>query len=492
MRVAFLFLFALWALRAENVFDQAVRKYQGHDLESARRDFLNVVQSAPPALPSRYYLGRIALAEGKPAEAVRWLEPVVSQEPPFLDSTSQLAKAYVATGELAKARDLLTQALRAAEWDGSLHYRLGRIYQQMGETGLMKQEFAASARLKSADQEAVIKISECAKHLAEGRKQDAVEIRQQFLEDAKLDPDALVALGKIFTDAGLQVEALDLFKTAARRDPASFEAQYDLGLGFLNFGKTEEAQGVLEPAVRLQPHSRDANAALALAYAMNEKYAAAVPILESMPKSPRIVSLLGLAYLRTGEAAKAVPLLRAAAGESKDPKTYFLLIEGLNAIEDQAGALAAAETACQRFPELPRAHLARGQQLARMGRYSEALPDFQKALSLAPGDVDAQLGLADILQKQGDYERSLAAYEELVRRNHDNIAAQLGVARNLIFLRQFEQAREQLETWVREHPDDAQLRFELSRVYARLGDRDRAAEQTRILQQLRRRDASPQ
>ena len=47
------------------------------------------------------------------------------------------------------------------------------------------------------------------------------------------------------------------------------------------------------------------------------------------------------------------------------------------------------------------------------------------------------------------------------------------------------EAKDQLEKASAAHFDNPQIHFELSRVYARLGDRDGAAEQTRIVERLR-------
>jgi uncharacterized protein HemY len=65
------------------------------------------------------------------------------------------------------------------------------------------------------------------------------------------------------------------------------------------------------------------------------------------------------------------------------------------------------------------------------------------------------------------------------------LPARLGQARCLVALRRFPEAREVLERALPEFPSDPTLRLELSRVYARLGESSLAAEQARIVEQLR-------
>ena len=174
-----------------------------------------------------------------------------------------------------------------------------------------------------------------------------------------------------------------------------------------------------------------------------------------------------------------------ASSAPGDPAPVLLLVEALNATEDTNGALEAAQAAQKHFPGIPQSHMAVAQQLARMGRYQESRPAFEKVLALAPGMPEAELGLADTLQKAGEHGSAASHYRAAMTNPNTAISARLGLARSLIALRKLEQARTVLEEGLPLHPSDAALRIELSRVYARLGKSDLAAEQTKIVEQLR-------
>jgi len=126
--------------------------FRWRKLEVAKNDFRAVVQLAPPALHSRYFLGRIALLEGHSREAITWLEPAAAARPPIFDAAAQLGKAFLDANQLKEARAATEAALEQTPWDGSLHYRLARIYQQLGEAQLAKREFAATQRNKASDE----------------------------------------------------------------------------------------------------------------------------------------------------------------------------------------------------------------------------------------------------------------------------------------------------------------------------------------------------
>ncbi len=353
--------------------------YRLRHLNEAGMQLEEVTRLDPPALRACYFLGRIALLQGRPEDAIRWLKKPARESPPIEDSSAQLGKAYLDAHQLQAAREWTERALKTTEWDGNLHYRLARIYQQLGENGAAAKEFRASIDLKVADREAVEQLIVSSQQLAGGGVVAAREIRDSFLKQTQLDPDVLVALGSSFASAGLPADAARLFEAAANHDPASFEAHFDLGLALLNTKRTAEAIPALQAGLRIAPNSEECNAALGLSYVMLGKFQEALPALELVhsfqPGNVRTEGLLALTYLRTGAATKAIPLVKAIlAKQNDDPKLYFLLIECLNSAEKQAEALVVAGQAVQQFPSLAKAHLAEGQQLARLGRYEEACP----------------------------------------------------------------------------------------------------------------------
>lgn len=466
--------------------------YRLDRLTEAKQELKIALTVDPQNLQSRYILGRIAQSEGQQVAAIHWLEPCAGADAPVEDAQARISKLYWETGQIEQARAWTEKAVLAAPWDGSLHYRLGRIYQQVGREELAKKEFAESVKTKTADSEGVQKLMECSRALSTQDMAAALRIRNEFLNGPTLDPDLLVALGTSFATSGAPEQAIELFQSAATRDPKFFQAQFNLGLAMLNLKRPQEAVRPLEASLHLVPESKQANAALALTYVMQGKFKEAVVPLETAreadPHDRKTAGLLSVAYFRSGAAARAIAILRESLEQSKDdPKFYFLLVDCLNATEQQQEALTVASDAVERFPGLAQAWLAKAQQLARLGKYHEAGPLFAKAAQLAPEQVEALLGLAEAQQKDGDYQAALETYQRAAAKDGD-VTAALGIARSLIFLGRVTEARSILEQSATGNASNSQVHFELSRVYARLGEKELAEEQTRIVQQLRARD----
>jgi tetratricopeptide (TPR) repeat protein len=487
---------------AEALLQQAVRQapadlqtlyrlgyvqYRRRELAPARASFAAVVKLAPPADNSRYFLGRIALLENKPKEAIQWLEPVVASNGTNFDAASQLAKAYAAAGEPGKAVQSLKTAVNQAPWDGALYYRLGRLYKQTGENELAEDAFDTSARLHSATSEDVQTLMRTSELLREAKPVEALQLSQRILERVGAAPVSLVALGVLLVQSKLPSEALKAFEQAAALDANLFQAHFNYGLALLNLDRARDALAPLRRAFTLLPQSQEAGVTLGLAAVMNQQYAEALAPLELAWKrdhsNTRLGALVATVYLRTGAPAKAVPVLRALPRRKDDPTVHFLLIEALDASGASEQAMQVASELQQQFPSLAQAHMAAAQELVKAGKYQQAGAAFQKALELDPGRREAELGLADSLQKSGRHEAALEHY----RAAGAGLPARLGEARSLIALRQLEQARKVLEDALPEYPSDASLRLELSRVYARLGEPERAAEQARMVEQLRAR-----
>jgi len=256
-----------------------------------------------------------------------------------------------------------------------------------------------------------------------------------------------------------------------------------------------EAIPPLEGSLRIAPSSLECNAALGLGYVMLGKFQEALPRLELVhsvqPENVRTEGLLALTYLRTGMPGKAIPLVKTSlAKQNDDPKLYFLLIDCLNSVEGQAEALSVADQAVVRFPSLAKGHLAKGQQLARLGRYEEAGPSFAKAVELAPRELEPLLGLAEVQNKSGAYSDSLASYQRALELEPKNLTAQLGSARDLVALGKVFAAKDLLKRAEVDHADNSQIHFELSRVYMREGASEEAAKETEIVQRLRAQAAA--
>src|SRR5437660_9939918 len=60
--------------------------FRERHLDLAKAEFTAVVNLAPPALYSRYYIGPIALLDGHPQQAAQWVQAAAPARSPVLDA----------------------------------------------------------------------------------------------------------------------------------------------------------------------------------------------------------------------------------------------------------------------------------------------------------------------------------------------------------------------------------------------------------------------
>lgn len=93
--------------------------------------------------------------------------------------------------------------------------------------------------------------------------------------------------------------------------------------------------------------------------------------------------------------------------------------------------------------DLGRVYATRGYWLQRSGDLQAAMSDFNRALDLAPNDVEAYDYRADLWVKMGNDERALADYEQAIRVNPQYSAAHL--SRGMIYEKRADNERAKAE-----------------------------------------------
>ncbi|MCB1019252.1 MAG: tetratricopeptide repeat protein [Acidobacteria bacterium] len=129
--------------------DLAATLHQNRDYEAALPLVEELLRRAPGSPELNYLYGHILLSMRRAPESIAPLEKAAASAPSFLPARSALGLAYVQIGESAKAAPHLEAAL-PIDRDGSLHFRLGRVYQSLGRGEEARQMLAKSQQLRSA------------------------------------------------------------------------------------------------------------------------------------------------------------------------------------------------------------------------------------------------------------------------------------------------------------------------------------------------------
>ena len=99
------------------------------------------------------------------------------------------------------------------------------------------------------------------------------------------------------------------------------------------------------------------------------------------------------------------------------------------------------------------AYNALGYGLAEQGRYDEAIPLIEKALSLQPDEPDFLDSYAFVLAGKGDYDAAIGKYAAALKHDPNNAVIHLHQAQAFEKLGRQEEAKREFENAYRLNPD---------------------------------------
>lgn len=181
-------------------------------------------------------------------------------------------------------------------------------------------------------------------------------------------------------------------------------------------------------------------------------------VLAADPRHAEALQILGLVRRHTGRMAEAIALLREAARLAPEaPFHASNLISTLCAANLSDDALAVADPAVARHPDVAVLVLNRGIALHQQGRRAQAAEDFRRAATLQPDLLPAQFYLGCVLEELGELAGAETALRQAVALAPDHAEAHHHLGRVLHMAKRWNEAVDCLAVAVRLAPADAAI-----------------------------------
>jgi tetratricopeptide (TPR) repeat protein len=313
------------------------------------------------------------------------------------------------------------------------------------------------------------------------------------------------------------------FRAGLKTDPKSAQLHYLLGLALLGQEHAAQATTEVEEAARLEPRVIKPHLLLATLYEGAGKTADAEEqwhkALSIDPKSEEALEGLSAELLSRKDYAGVIAILHSA------PRTERLAINLSQALGQLNYLDAAAQVlteAIQKTPESLDLPKAMAVVLINMHRYEQAIKLVQTTAAAHPNNMDAQFELFRIFVLTNHFDRALQMEPKLLAWHpHDpqvlylcgmvdravgktqeakahleesvaldpnffNSRYNLGIV--LVLLHEWKDAKENLEKAIELDTPVPEVHFELAKALRGLGETDRAAEETKTYQALRKSD----
>jgi len=239
---------------------------------------------------------------------------------------------------------------------------------------------------------------------------------------------------------------------------------YDLlGRAQSDLAQYDEAAEAFRQAIRLAPYEEDYRYNLGYLYLRAQRFEQALEAFQEgqkvFDKSPRLTLGSGIAYYGLRDFDKAVDaFLQAAQLAPTMPQPHYFLGRTLSQATERMNEVAAVQKAfAEAQPDNYLGHFLYGQAL----------------LAAVPPEGDDKM----LATAESELRRAIAARDDFWESHFE-----LGVL--LEKQRRYEDARKSLERAVELNPKSSKPHYRLSRVYARLGEKELAARERELHQKL--------
>ena len=339
-------------------FQLAELELQRNNHDSAEMAARRVIELEPTGLRGPFVLSRVQGAMGQYRAMADTLVLLVGKVRDGGDSLPQLAGllqslsvAYHRLGDFEGAIDALTEANELVPANFRLQVQLAQTYldaERFDEAaGVL-----ARAREARPDSLALVRL-EAQALLARGSANDAIALLERALPDHIDEPIAHVALAGVYSDNGRVDQAVRVLEEAEARFPDSTLIVFQLGALFEQAQRFAEAEQAFRRVLDANPD--DAQTLNYLGYMLaergerlDESVLLIQRALELDPQNGSYLDSLGWAYFKNDELELAEAPLRRASDQ----------LQSNSVVQDHMGDL-----------------------LFRLGRYSEAISAWERALA---------------------------------------------------------------------------------------------------------------
>ncbi|HLU83534.1 MAG TPA: tetratricopeptide repeat protein [Trueperaceae bacterium] len=216
--------------------------------------------------------------------------------------------------------------------------------------------------------------------------------KAQAASDGAAQASTLVKLGTLQRSLGRESDAAASYESAAQVDPRSWEAQYNLGVTYLENGQTRQALEPLQRAAELAPDRSDIALALATAH-------------DQLAQSQE-----ALAYARQALAA-------GLSDQEQATNAQFIAGRAQYRLGDFRAASDLLRLVLQSRPTDPLSQMWAGLAAYQLADYTTAVGNFERAVQLNPNNVEARANLGAGYLAAQRYQEAETVYSLLVSQN---------------------------------------------------------------------------
>ena len=410
---------------------QAIAAHREGRLQDAERLYRAILQTQPNHPDANHNLGILAVAVGKPLEAVPFFKQAVEVNPQIEQFWLSYIDVLIKLERFEEAKRVLVEGEKSGVSSEKLEFLQQQIpasppreSNKLTKQGLTLSEKRKklAERRKSRNTEAESsspraeppqdQLNQLLEHYQAGRLEEAEAVATLLTQQFPKHPFGWKALGLVFNQTGRLNESLLPMQESAHLSPQDSEAHNNLGNTLKKLGRLDGAEASFRKAIALKPdyaearvnlgntlqelgRSDDAEASFRKAIALKPSLAEAHYNLGN--------TLQELVRLDDAEASfrKAIALKPDLAEAHVN---LGITLRGLGSLDDAEGSY---RRAIALKPDYAEAHNNLGNMQKKLGRLDDAEASFRKAVALKPDFAEAHSNLANMKKFSSEDEQCL-------------------------------------------------------------------------------------
>ena len=404
----------------EQLFESAVSAYESGHFAEAIPPLEKLIREVPNNFQVNELLGLVYAAQSQDAKANERLAAAVRIKPNDAAARSNLAASYARLGKTDLAEE---QFKRAAELDPEnfdTNHNLGEAYVRTGEVAKAIPYLERAQRITAASYDNGYDLSLA--YFVSGRLAEARTSVQSLLK-VKDSAELHNLLAQIEEKDGNYIAAVNQFEAAAHIEPSESNL-FDWAGELMVHRTLDPAVEVFRQATERYPNSSRLMVGLGMAYYARGNYDEAVKALlrgaDLNPADPRVYKFLSRAFDSSpSQATEVIERFRrfVALQPSSGMALYYYamsLWKGKRAQDpdfDPKQIESLLNRAIAADPKIPEAHLQLGNLNADQGKFTEAIPEYQRALELNSDLADAHYRLAQSYVRTGQKDKAQEQFQ---------------------------------------------------------------------------------
>jgi tetratricopeptide (TPR) repeat protein len=316
-----------------------------------------------------------------------------------------------------------------------------------------------------------------------GDREGAAAAYRELLKTQPSNIAARSNLGVVLAQLGRYEEAIEAYRAALAVDPKQQKIRLNLGIALYKAARCGDAVTELTAVRAVEPDNLQARYLEADCHLRMGEPKAVIALLAPIEPAHQddlaLAYMLGLAYLQEKDAAKGGTLVDRILRHGESAEAHLMLGMAKRGGGDLAGGLEELGKAVTLNPELPGVHSLYGRALLETGNRDKARAEFEAEIARNPLDFDAQLYLGVLLKEEQAFDEAMPHFERALGVRPGDPGVRYQMVTIYVSRGETEKALPELERIVKEAPDFLEAHVTLATVYYRLkrrddGDRERA------------------